>query len=192
MMNYIWAGMLMLGIFFAVINGRLGAFSEGLMTSCTEGVYFVLGLAGIMGVWSGMMNIAKETGLIDLAAEKVKPFMRFLFPQPLKKETIAMILMSFTANIFGAGNSATVFSLKAMAMLDEENGKSKIASNAMCMFIAVNMSMIQLVPITVIKIRSEAGSTSPEDIIMPAILAGLFSMVASILVCKFYERKQSW
>lgn len=192
MMNYIWAGMLMLGIFFAVINGRLGAFSEGLMTSCTEGVYFVLGLAGIMGVWSGMMNIAKETGLIDLAAEKVKPFMRFLFPQPLKKETIAMILMSFTANIFGAGNSATVFSLKAMAMLDEENGKSKIASNAMCMFIAVNMSMIQLVPITVIKIRSEAGSASPEDIIMPAILAGLFSMVASILVCKFYERKQSW
>lgn len=192
MMNYIWAGMLILGIFFAVVNGRLGAFSEGLMTSCTDGVYFILGLAGIMGVWSGMMNIAKETGLIDLAADKVKPFMRFLFPKPLKKETIAMILMSFTANIFGAGNSATVFSLKAMAMLDEENGKSKIASNAMCMFIAVNMSMIQLVPITVIKIRSEAGSTSAEDIIMPSIIAGLASMVASIMVCKFYERKQSW
>jgi spore maturation protein A len=190
MMNYIWAGMLVLGAAFAVINGRLNEFSEGLMKSCTEGVYFIIGLAGIMGVWSGIMNIAKETGLIDMAANAAKPLIRFLFPQGLKKDTIAMILMSFTANLFGAGNSATVFSIKAMVMLDEENGRREVASNAMCMFIAANMSMVQLVPITVIKLRSEAGSVHSGSIIIPGILAGLISMAASIIVCKLYERKR--
>ncbi|HML37127.1 MAG TPA: nucleoside recognition domain-containing protein [Bacillota bacterium] len=189
MMNYIWAGMLILGIIFAVANGRLNEFSEGLMKSCTDGVYFVIGLAGIMGVWSGIMNIAKEAGLIDLVAGATKPLMRFLFPQGLKKDTVAMILMSFTANIFGAGNSATVFSIKAMVMMDEENNYRERASNAMCMFIAANMSMIQLVPITVVKIRSEAGSLNAGSIIIPGILAGLLSMAASIMVCKLYERK---
>lgn len=190
MMNYIWAGMLILGIAFAVFNGRLNEFSEGLMKSCTDGVYFVIGLAGIMGVWSGIMNIAKETGLIDLVAKATKPIIRFLFPVELKKDTIAMILMSFTANIFGAGNSATVFSIKAMVMLDEENNHRESASNAMCMFIAANMSMLQLVPITVVKIRSEAGSVNSGSIIIPGILAGLLSMVASIMVCKLYEGKR--
>ena len=190
MMNYIWAGMLILGIAFAVAGGRLNEFSEGLMKSCTDGVYFVIGLAGIMGVWSGIMNIAKETGLIDLVAKATKPIIRFLFPVELKKDTIAMILMSFTANIFGAGNSATVFSIKAMVMLDEENNHKETASNAMCMFIAANMSMLQLVPITVVKIRSEAGSVNSGSIIIPGILAGLLSMVASIMVCKLYERKR--
>ncbi|MDF3001909.1 MAG: spore maturation protein [Bacillota bacterium] len=190
MMNYIWAGMLILGILFAVINGRLNEFSEGLMKSCTDGVYFIIGLAGIMAVWSGIMNIAKETGLIDLVANKTKPFIRFLFPQGLKKDTVAMILMSFTANLFGAGNSATVFSIRAMSMLDEENQKRERASNAMCMFIAVNMSMVQLVPITIVKLRSEAGSVNAGSIIIPGILAGLVSMAASIMVCKFYERKK--
>lgn len=188
-MNYIWVGMLGLGIAFAVINGRLAEFSDGLLSSCTEGVYFVIGLAGIMAVWSGIMNVAKESGLINLVATWTRPLIRFLFPRGLKRETTAMILMSFTANIFGAGNSATVFSIKSMEMLDAENNRSEEASNAMCMFVAVNMSMIQLVPITVIKIRSEAGSVNAGGIIIPAILAGLVSMVVSIAICKYYERK---
>lgn len=190
-MNYIWAGMLALGVFFAIINHRLSEFSDGLMTSCTDAVYFVIGLTGIMAVWSGIMNIAKETGLMDWVAKKVMPLMRFLFPNQLKKETIAMMLMSFTANVFGAGNSATVFAIKSMEMLDEENGKSERASNAMCMFIAVNMSMVQLVPITVIKIRSDLGSVNSGSVIIPAIITGIIGMIASILVCKYYEGKDT-
>ena len=190
-MNYIWAGMLVLGIFFAASKGELAAFSDGLMASCTRAVYFVIGLAGIMAVWSGLMNIAKESGLMDAFAKAVRPFMRFLFLKERNKETLSMILMSFTANIFGAGNSATVFSIKTMVMLDEENGGSPVASNEMCMFMAVNMSMLQLVPITIIKIRSDAGSEDPGSIIVPSIIAGLISMAVSIAVCKYFERKRS-
>lgn len=189
MMNYIWAGMICLGIIFACFNGSLQSFTDGLMSSCTEAVEFVIGLIGIMAVWSGLMNIADKSGLIEKIARKVKPAMHFLFPSEKDDQTIAVMLMSFVANIFGAGNSATVFSLRAMERLDEENKQSPYASDAMCMFTAVTMSMVQLVPVTIIKIRNDLHSADSGDIIIPSILAGLISMAASILVCKLFERK---
>lgn len=189
MMNYIWAFMICLGIIFACVNGSLRDFTDGLMSSSTEAVQFVISLIGIMAVWSGLMNIADKSGLIEKVAKLVKPFLNFLFPKEKNNQTIAMILMSFVANIFGAGNSATVFSLKAMELLDEENHYSPYASNAMCMFTAVTMSMLQLVPVTIIKIRNDLGSTDSGSIIIPSILVGIISMVASIAVCKFFERK---
>ncbi|MDO4553396.1 MAG: nucleoside recognition domain-containing protein [Bacillota bacterium] len=188
-MNYIWAAMLLGGMAFAAVSGRLAAFSDGLMTSCTEAIYFVIGLAGIMAVWSGFMQVARETGLMELAAGAVRPLMSWLFPRERDKETLATMLMSFTANLFGAGNSATVFAIRAMERLDAENGRSARASDAMCMFLAVNMSMVQLVPVTVMKLRADAGSQTPGDIIIPSILTGLFSMAVSILVCKLCERR---
>ncbi|MGI6751415.1 MAG: nucleoside recognition domain-containing protein [Anaerovoracaceae bacterium] len=187
MMNYIWAAMMVAGIVFAAITGQLAAFTDGLMNSCTKAVGFVIGLAGIMAVWSGLMNIAKNTGLMNTCSKAAWPMMRYLFPKEKDRETLATMLMSFMANIFGAGNSATVFSIKAMVRLDEENGHSNVASDAMCMFLAVNMSMVQLVPITIIKIRGDAGSIDPGDIIVPSIIAGLFSMAVSVGVCKFFE-----
>lgn len=192
MMNYIWGTMLILGIVFAVFNGKASEFTDGLMSSCTEAVEFIIALAGIMAVWSGLMKIAEESGLIQKVASAVKPLMGFLFPKVKNQQTTAMMIMSFIANIFGAGNSATVFSLKAMELLDRENDHSSIASDSMCMFVSLTMSMIQLVPITVIKIRSDLGSAAPEDIILPSIIAGLISMIISVWVCKFYERKRSY
>ncbi len=191
MMNYIWGGMLLLGICFAAIGGKLSEFTNGLMSSCTEAVEFIISLAGIMAVWSGLMKIAEESGLINKISHIFKPVLRYLFPELKNRQAIAMMIMSFVANVFGAGNSATVFSLKAMELLDAENLHSHKASNSMCMFVALSMSMIQLVPITVIKIRSDLGSVSPEDIILPSIVSGLISMVISVWVCKFYERKKS-
>jgi len=192
MMNYIWGFMLLLGIFFAVINDTVSEFTDGLMTSCTQAVEFIISLAGVMAVWSGLMKIAEESGLIEKVSSLAGPLIRYLFPEIKNTQTTAMMVMSFMANIFGAGNSATVFSLKAMELLDEENDHLPHASNSMCMFIALSMSMLQLVPITVIKIRSDLGSVSPEDIILPSIIAGLISMVLSVWVCKFYERKRSY
>lgn len=189
MMNYIWGFMLLLGIIFSLINGKVAEFTDGFMNSCTDAVEFILSLCGVMAVWSGLMKIAEESGLIEKVSRAVKPLMNFLFPHEKNSRTTAMMIMSFMANIFGAGNSATVFSLKAMELLDEENNHAPKASNAMCMFVALTMSMIQLVPITVIKIRSDLGSASPEDIILPSIAAGLISMIASVWVCKIFERK---
>ena len=191
MMNYIWGSMLLIGIIFSILNGRTAEFTDGLMNSCTEAVEFIIALSGIMAVWSGLMKIAEESGLIARISNVAKPLMSFLFPDEKNDRTIAMMIMSFMANIFGAGNSATIFSLKAMELLDEENLNSPYASNAMCMFVSLTMSMIQLIPITVIKIRSDLGSASPEDIILPSIAAGLISMIVSAAACRLFERKSS-
>ncbi|MBQ3611456.1 MAG: hypothetical protein IJA01_04220, partial [Firmicutes bacterium] len=121
MMNYIWGFMLLLGIFFAVINDTVSEFTDGLMTSCTQAVEFIISLAGVMAVWSGLMKIAEESGLIEKVSSFAGPLIRYLFPEIKNTQTTAMMVMSFMANIFGAGNSATVFSLKAMELLDEEN-----------------------------------------------------------------------
>ena len=193
-MNKIWFVMLALGFICYAAGGSSSGegfenFTQGMLQSCEEAVYFVIGLVGIMGLWSGFMNIARGSGLIHALAEKSRGLMRHLFPEEKNEDMLRMMLMGFTANIFGAGNSATVFSLQAMKMLDEENGKSRIASNEMCMFAAVNMSMLQLVPITVIQIRANAGSSAPEDIILPSVISGLAATAASVLVCKYYERR---
>lgn len=189
MMNRIWGFMLIIGIVFSVVNGRISQFTDGLMNSCGEAVQFMLSLAGIMAVWSGLMKIAEASGLIEKISETMKPLMKFLFPGEKNDKTLAVMIMSFMANIFGAGNSATVFALRAMELLDRENPRPQYASDTMCMFMALNMSMIQLVPVAVIKIRSDLGSASPEDIIVPSIIAGLISMIVSVLVCRFFERR---
>ena len=189
MMNYIWSGMILLSLLFSVLNGTLGAFTDSLMASCTRAVEFTISLIGIMAVWSGLMKIAESSGLIHWVSAKVSPVMRFLFPNEHDEQTLAIMLMSFITNIFGAGNSATVFSLKAMERLDTENEHSIYASNTMCMFVITTMSMVQLVPVTIIKIRSELGSCDSGDIIIPSILSGVISMVIPIIICKFYERK---
>lgn len=190
-MNYIWAGMILISLVFSAFNGTIDSFTDGLMTSCTRAVEFVIGLVGIMAVWSGLMNIAEKSGLIHWISCKTRPVMKFLFPDEKDEQTIAMMMMSFITNIFGAGNSATVFSLRAMERLDVENGHSIYASNAMCMFVTTTMSMVQLVPVAMIKIRSDLGSADSGDIIIPSIIAGVISMLIPIFICKLYERKSS-
>lgn len=189
MMNYIWSFMIILSLIFSLFNGTLGLFTDGLMTSCTKAVEFTIGLTGIMAVWSGLMNIAEKSGLISTVSHLVSPVMKFLFPHEKDEQTLALMLMSFITNIFGAGNSATVFSLRAMERLDAENGHSVYASNAMCMFVTTTMSMVQLVPVTIIKIRSDLGSADSGDIIIPSIIAGVVSMIIPVMICKLYERK---
>lgn len=189
MMNYIWSGMLIAGLVFSYFTGNPSGFTDGLMESSEEAVTFMISLAGVMAAWSGIMEIASKSGLVDRLSFLVMPFIRLLFPKEKDKDTIAMILMSFTANIFGAGNSATVFALKTMERLDASNRRSIYASNAMCMFTAVSMSMLQLVPVNIIMFRKELGSEDPGIIIIPSIVAALVSMFVSIAVCRFFEKR---
>ena len=109
MMNYIWGFMLIAGIVVSLATGRADAFTDSFLASCTEEVEFTLSLAGVMAVWSGLMKIAEESGLIDHAAKALRPILTFLFPNENTRRTLALMIMSFMATIFGAGNSATVF-----------------------------------------------------------------------------------
>ena len=189
-MSKIWVGMIVIGIAFAGLRGDLNSINNVIMNSSEQAIMFVLGLSGIMAVWSGLLRVAEAAGLVSLLARKAEPFVKKVFPEEKNEETLSVMCMSMAANVFGVGNTATVFGIQAMKRLDVENGCKEKANNTMCMFMAITMSSIQLIPVTVLKIRSETGSVSPEDIILPTLVATFISTLTAILVCKWYEGKR--
>ncbi len=191
-MNKIWFIMILFGMVMAVITGRAEIINEVLLTDVQEAVMFAIGLTGIMAVWLGLMNIANRSGLMKVFAKGMRPFTKFLFPSiPENHPAISAIVMNMVANMFGAGNSATALGLKAMEELQGINRNKKTATNAMCMFLVINMSSIQLIPLTVLKVRADAGSALPSEVIITSLLASTVSTLVGITVCKILEGREN-
>lgn len=189
MMNYIWAIIFLASFGYACISGNLTAFGSALMESSQSAVSFILSLAGIMAMWSGLMKIAEETGLINKLSRLLLPFTTMLFPRQKDPETLSYIIMSFMSNIFGAGNSSTVFALRTMEKLDAQNGHRESASNDMCTFAVVNMAFAPLIPVVTIQMREELGSSDPYSIVLPSLITAVVTIIVSVIVCKILERK---
>ena len=189
MMNYIWAIIFLASFGYACVAGNLTAFGSALMESSQSAVSFILSLAGIMAMWSGLMKIAEETGLINKLSRLLLPFTTMLFPRQKDPETLSYIIMSFMSNIFGAGNSSTVFALRTMEKLDAQNGHRESASNDMCTFAVVNMAFAPLIPVVTIQMREELGSSDPYSIVLPSLITAVVTIIVSVIVCKILERK---
>ncbi len=183
--------MILFGMIMAIVTGKGEIINEVLLTDAQEAVMFAIGLTGIMAVWLGLMNIANRSGLMRTFARGMRPFTRVLFPSiPDHHPATSAIVMNMVANMFGAGNSATALGLKAMEELQSLNHDKKRASNAMCMFLVINMSSIQLIPLTVLKIRADAGSIMPSEIIITSLLASIVSTIVGITACKILEGRE--
>ena len=188
MINTIWFLMIFVGIIYGAFTGNLGEINGIILKEAGEGVTFAISLIGIMSFWLGIMNIAEKSGLIKSISKGFRPMIRILFPDiPRDHPAERWILMNFMANMFGVGNGATAFGLKAMKELDSLNLNKKKATNAMAMFLVINMSSLQLVPLTVIKLRYDYGSQNPTGIIGTTILATSLSTVVAIIVGKIFE-----
>ena len=177
MINTIWFLMIAIGIIYGAFAGNLGEVNNIILKEAGEGVTFAISLMGIMCFWMGIMNIAEKSGLIESISKAFRPAENW-------------ILMNFIANMFGIGNGATAFGLKAMKELDSLNPNKKIASNSMAMFLIINMSALQLVPLTIIKIRYDYGSKNPSGIIGITILATVISTIIAIVVGKIFEGEE--
>ena len=189
MMNSIWSVIFLTAFLCACCTGHLQAFGTALTDSSSEAVTFLIGLAGIMAMWSGLMEIAERTGLITKLSRLLIPLTSFLFPHVKNPQTISSIVLSFMANIFGAGNSSTVFALRTMEKLDEENRYRSEASNDMCTFAVVNMAFAPLLPVVMLQIRTDAGAEDPYSVVLPSILTAACTVTVSILACKILERR---
>lgn len=151
-------------------------------------VNIALGLIGIMALWLGIMKIAEEAGIISVIAKVVRPITKFLFPSvPHDHPAIGSIIMNLSANMLGLGNAATPFGLKAMEQLDQLNEKKGTATNAMCMFLAVNTAGLTLIPATAIAVRAAAGSSDPTIIIGTSFFGALCATTVGITAAKIFE-----
>lgn len=183
MLNLIWLFLILSGIFVATCNGRIDLVTEVFFSAANEGVRVCFDLIGLMTLWLGMLEVARQAGLVRLIARLVRPVTVLLFPEvPPQHPAMGAIIMNISANILGLGNAATPFGLKAMEELQKLNPHPDTASDAMCTFLAANTSCITLVPATIIGVRVAAGSTNPTEIVGPTIFATGFSMIVVMLV----------
>lgn len=190
-MNIIWIMMIFIGITTAIITGKPEVINDVIIHETGEAVMFAIGLTGIMSFWLGLMNIAKKSGLINNITKSMMPITRYLFPGiPPNHPAMGAMMMNMVANMFGAGNSATALGLKAMEELQKLNTGKTIATDAMAMFLVINMSSIQIIPLTILKLRADAGSVNPADIIITSILATIVSTVVGIVACKILEGRR--
>lgn len=189
MINYIWFGIVVLGVIVGVLTGRGAEISLGIVESAEGTTKFIISLVGIMCFWCGVMKIAEKSGLTTKLASILKPVLKKLFKEAGKSdEALGAIVMNLTANMFGLANAATPFGLKAMQELDKLNTNKGRATNDMALFLVMNAACIQFLPSTVISIRAAAGSQNPAVIILPAIIATTVAATVGIIICKILQR----
>ncbi|WP_297521507.1 nucleoside recognition domain-containing protein [uncultured Clostridium sp.] len=189
MINYIWFGIIGIGIIVGLLTGQGAEISNGIVESAEGTTKFIISMVGIMCFWSGVMKIAENSGLTNKLANILKPLLKLLFKDAGKNDkALGAIVMNLTANMFGLGNAATPFGIKAMQELDKINPEKGKATNDMVLFLVMNAACIQLLPSTVISMRAAAGSNNPASILVPAILATTGALFTGVIICKLLQK----
>lgn len=187
MLNLVWPIFIILSFIFAIFSGNLEELNSSIFSSTEETIKLCLSLLGTVCLWNGIMEIANQTTIIHYLTIILKPVMRFLFPDIDENSKIYQeISMNIIANILGLGNAATPLGLKAMKSMQEENTNPEVLSDSMAVFIVLNSASIQIIPTTVIAIRSSMGSVQPTAIIFPVWVATICASVAGILATKIF------
>lgn len=212
MLNFLWLFMILAGIVYAAFAGNLQAVTDATLDSAQQAVTLCITMAGVLAFWVGLMQIAESAGMMRRAAERIYPLLHFLFPRvPKDHPACKSIAANSIANFFGLGWAATPAGLQAMEDLDElekertlmhgqtaqnrydfgsdrilreQRKKEKAASTEMCTFLVLNISSLQLIPVTVIAYRSQYGSPDPAGITGAAIVATMISTLSGILFAK--------
>src|SRR6478609_8459175 len=182
MVNIIWMLLTIIGIVFAIINGKIGDVNKAIFQGAGEAVTISIGLISVLVFWLGMMNIAQSAGLLDKLAKLFRPIITRLFPDvPKDHPALGYILSNMMANMFGLGNAATPLGIKAMEQLKKLNGDRDEASR----------SMITLIPTTVIAIRITYNSANPTEIVGTTLLATVVATIGAIIIDRFFYYRRT-
>ena len=187
-MTWIWTGMVVLSLVFGLFTGNLDAVADAAMDGAASAVELSVSMAGILCLWSGVMEIMNVCGLSAGLARAFRPILRRLMPQASRDEkTLAALSANVSANLLGLGNAATPMGIRAMEALGRSRADDA-ATDAMCMFMVLNASSVQLFPTSVVALRSAAGSAAPASIVLPTLIATAVSTATGIFFCKLFAR----
>lgn len=182
MINYLWGFMIVIGIIYGTLTGRIANVSTTTINSAKEAVTLCITMLGIMSLWMGLMEVAKEIGLMDKLTKALKPVLRLLFPDIPRNHIVnEYIASNMIANVLGLGWAATPVGLKAMKEFAKLNKMSEKASPDMCTFLIINISSLQLIPVNIIAYRSQYGSINPAEILGAGLVATLISTLVGAL-----------
>ena len=190
MLNYVWLALVLLSVVIGGLTGHLDEVTQGALKGARTAVMDIaLPLVGTLAIFLGIMRLAERSGLVGVLARALRPVLRFLFPDvPGDHPAMGAMVMNIAANMLGLGNAATPFGLRAMADLERLNPRPGVASNAMCTFLAINTSSVQLIPATVIGILVANGAKDPTAIVGTSLFCTSCACVAGVAAAKFLER----
>ncbi len=206
MMNYVWGAMILISVVVGIIRGDFSALSQSVMNGATAAVELLISILGLICFWSGIMEIAKESGLTDKLAKLMSPLLSKLFKDvPRESEAMKYMSLNISANLLGVGNAATPFGIAAMQELKKLSDRGDTASDSMVLFVVLNTASLQLVPTTLAAYRSSYGSESAFDILPSVWVTSAAALLVGITVAKIfcigsknpiekcmYSRRVSW
>ncbi len=191
MVNFIWFGLIFIAIVYSFLTGNIETINNGILTHATSGVNLILEMMPLIILWTGIMKIAEEAGLLKIFAKFLNPLLGKLFPSlPKNHPALGYIASNIAANMLGLGSAATPFGLKAMQELDKDNKHKGVATEAMITFLVLNTAGVTIIPTTVIALRMMAGSKNPTEIIITSVLATSISSISGLLLDYFIRRKR--
>ena len=188
-MAWVWSGMVVLSLVFGLLSGNLDAVADAALNGAESAVDLSLSMAGILCLWSGVMEVMKVCGLSDGLARMFRPLLRRLLPDACRdSETLAAVSANMSANLLGLGNAATPLGIRAARRM--ARGCGGVASNELCLLVVLNTASIQLLPTTVASLRAAAGCQTPFDILPAVWLASILSVTAGLLAARLFSLRE--
>ena len=186
-MTVIWTGMVVISILCALATGRGPEVAAAAVEGTSAAVELSLSIAGMLCLWTGVMEVMRQSGLADKLSRLLAPVLRRLYPQAAKdQDTMDSISANVSANLLGLGSAATPLGLEAARRLARSS--PGVASDSLCMLVVCNTASIQLIPTTVASVRAAEGCPTPFDILPAVWLASALSVGVGILACKVFAR----
>lgn len=185
MLNILWPIFIIISVVYAICSGNIESVNKSIFESTESAVNLTLTLLGMTCLWSGLMEIASRTQIMEQLSKILKTIIKKFFPKlKVGSKSYNNIIMNVIANILGLGNAATPLGLKAMAELQKENDNKDTLSDNMMTLIVLNTASLQIIPTTVIAIRSSLGSENPTKIIFPVWVATICAAIVGVIVIK--------
>ena len=187
MLNIIWSCFILISFIYAILTGNIENMNQSIFTSAAGAVELSITFFSTICLWTGIMKIAQQTNFVTKLTKLLRPIINFLFPDCKNNEKAKEeISMNMIANILGLGNAATPLGLKAMKTLQKDNPKKDTVSHSMAMFIVINTASMQLIPTTVIAIRTSFNSSNPTQIIFPVWGVTIAAFLAAVIATKIF------
>lgn len=181
--------MVLFSVACALIRGRAAELTSAIIEAGGQAVSVFISLFGIMVLWGGLMKVAEKAGVTAFIGKIMHPVLRLLFPK-LKRggNELGAISMNVTANLLGLGNAATPLGINAMRELQLINPDKGTASDEMITFVVMNSACMRLIPTTVAMLRSNHGSKSPMEILMPGLVTSVCALTVGLICARLYGR----
>ena len=190
MINKLWIFFIVSGSIFLIITGKADVLNSNILSSGKTTLDLIMQIFPLMAIWLGIMNIAKDSGLLKKASDFLTPLLTKIFPEiPKGHESLGLISSNIIANMLGLGNAATPFGLKAMQSLQKLNKKKEEATSSMITFLVINTCGVTLVPTTIISLRMMHDSTDPTSIVAPTIIVTSLSLIIGLIIDRIFSRR---